>query len=239
MILDEEWEHHRFAVRDLDAIERARLDVRPGAMSPGGRRVCPGMTVTTPATSTATVGEGTATVTYDVHGDLGAATPERPALFLLGSPMDAGGFATLASLFTDRPVVTYDPRGAGRNPTDTTSISVEDHAADLAAVIDAVAARGAGPVDVFASSGGAVNVLRLVETRPERRPPGGRARAADGDAAARPRPRPRGLRRRAATYDAAGSGPAMAKFIALVMQDGELDADYARPPGPGPGARSG
>ena len=38
---------------------------------------------------------------------------------IIGSPMDATGFGTLAGHFTDRPVVTYDPRGAGRNPTDT------------------------------------------------------------------------------------------------------------------------
>ena len=49
-----------------------------------------------------------ATVTYDVRGDLTSGTP----LFLIGSPMDASGFGTLAGHFTDRPVVTYDPRGA-------------------------------------------------------------------------------------------------------------------------------
>ena len=39
---------------------------------------------------------------------------------MFASPMDAGGFGTLAGYFTDRPVVTYDPRGTGRNPTGTT-----------------------------------------------------------------------------------------------------------------------
>ena len=121
------------------------------------------MTETT-TTETHTVGSGTATVTYDVHGDLTQATPDRPALLMIGSPMDAVGFTTLRSHFTDRPVVTYDPRGAGRNPTDTTSITVEEHADDLHRVIEAV---GAGPVDVFASSGGAVNVLALAANHPE------------------------------------------------------------------------
>ena len=39
----------------------------------------------------------------------------QPALLLIGSPMDATGFGTLAGHFTDRTVVTYDPRGAGRS----------------------------------------------------------------------------------------------------------------------------
>ena len=121
-------------------------------------------TGTSPATQTHTVGSGTATVTYDVHGDLAEATPERPVLFLIGSPMDAVGFTTLRSHFTDRPVVTYDPRGAGRNPTDTTSITPEEHADDLHRVIEAL---DAGPVDLFGSSGGAVNALALAEAHPD------------------------------------------------------------------------
>jgi hypothetical protein len=47
-----------------------------------------------------------ATITYDVHGDLGDGIP----LLLIASPMDAVGFTTLASHVTGRPVVTYDPR---------------------------------------------------------------------------------------------------------------------------------
>ena len=71
------------------------------------------------AVDTRVVGEGADAITYDVRGNLTDATPERPVLMIIGSPMDASGFGTLASHFTDRPVVTYDPRGAGRNPTDT------------------------------------------------------------------------------------------------------------------------
>ena len=53
-----------------------------------------------------------ATVTYDVRaGDSPDATP----LFLIGSPMAAPGFVTLAGHFTDRTVITYDPRGSERS----------------------------------------------------------------------------------------------------------------------------
>jgi len=39
----------------------------------------------------------------------------RQVLLLIGSPMGAEGFGTLAGHFPDRTVVTYDPRGAGRS----------------------------------------------------------------------------------------------------------------------------
>ena len=39
-------------------------------------------------------------------------------LFLIGSPMGAAGFATLASHFPDRTIITYDPRGAERSTKD-------------------------------------------------------------------------------------------------------------------------
>ena len=180
---------------------------------------------------TRVVGEGADAITYDVRGDLADATPDRPVLMLIGSPMDASGFGTLASHFTDRPVVTYDPRGAGRNPTDTAPLTPEQHAADLHRVIQALAA---GPVDLFATSGGAVNALRLVESHPDdvRRlvahepptaallPDRDRLLAACEDVVA--------------TYRSAGHGPAMAKFIALGMYDGELPVDYIDRPAPDP-----
>jgi len=46
---------------------------------------------------------------YDVRNG-----PE-PTLLIIGSPMGAAGFATLAGHFPDRRVVTYDPRGAERS----------------------------------------------------------------------------------------------------------------------------
>ncbi|MGH3242974.1 MAG: alpha/beta fold hydrolase, partial [Spirillospora sp.] len=51
---------------------------------------------------------------YDVHGPLPPAGG-RPLLFMIGQPMDARGFGTLASHFADRTVITYDPRGLGRS----------------------------------------------------------------------------------------------------------------------------
>jgi pimeloyl-ACP methyl ester carboxylesterase len=90
----------------------------------------------------------------------------QPVLLLIGSPMGAEGFVTQAGHFTDRTVVTYDPRGAGRSKrTDgARETTVEEQADDLHRPIDAL---GGGPVDIFASSGGAVNALALVARHPE------------------------------------------------------------------------
>src|SRR3954452_1741519 len=90
-----------------------------------------------------------ATITYDVREAGG--TP----LMLIGSPMDAGGVVTLAGHFPDRTVVTYDPRGTARSIKDDPGeeSTPEEHADDLHRVIDAL---GRGPVDLFATSGGAV-----------------------------------------------------------------------------------
>jgi pimeloyl-ACP methyl ester carboxylesterase len=180
---------------------------------------------------TRAVGDGADAITYDVRGDLADATPDRPVLMLIGSPMDASGFGTLAGHFTDRPVVTYDPRGAGRNPTDTAPLTPEQHAADLHRVIQAL---GAGPVDLFATSGGAVNALRLVESHPD---DVRRLVAHEPPTAALLPDRDRLLAACegiVATYRSAGHGLAMAKFIALVMYDGELPVDYADRPAPDP-----
>src|SRR3954469_22723462 len=96
-----------------------------------------------------------AVLTYDVRPN--PDSKER-VLVLIGSPMGAGGFATLATHFTDHTVVTYDPRGVERSERTDPDVEVtpEVHAADVRAVIDAV---GRGPVDMLASSGGAVNAL--------------------------------------------------------------------------------
>src|SRR5919204_2801533 len=75
--------------------------------------------------------------------------------------MDAGGFRTLASHFPDRTVITYDPRGLGRSTRKDGRVdnSPTVQADDVHAVI---AALGVGPVEMFASSGGAVTALALV-----------------------------------------------------------------------------
>jgi pimeloyl-ACP methyl ester carboxylesterase len=90
---------------------------------------------------------------YDVRGHDSA---DEPVLLLIGSPMGASGFTTLAGHFTDRTVVTYDPRGAERSKRTDGALETtpDEHADDLHRLI---AALGAEPVDVFASSGGAVN----------------------------------------------------------------------------------
>src|SRR4029077_7364121 len=101
-----------------------------------------------------------ADIVYDVRGPLPAADG-RPPLFMIGQPMTAGGFATLASHFPDRTVVTYDPRGLGRSTRRDGRVDCSPtvQANDVHAVIEVLRA---GPVDIFASSGGAVTALALV-----------------------------------------------------------------------------
>ena len=183
------------------------------------------------APRTSTVDTPGATVTYDVHGEL---TEGQPPLMLIGSPMDASGFATLASYFTDRAVVTYDPRGTARSvrPDTSTESTPDDHAADLSAVIDAL---GAGPVDLFASSGGAVNALALVAAHPEQvatlvahEPPLTEVLADSEQARA-------AVEAIHDAYQKNGMGLGMAKFIAIVSHKGLIDDAYLGQPDPDPG----
>jgi pimeloyl-ACP methyl ester carboxylesterase len=55
-----------------------------------------------------------ADIVYDVQGQLPTSDGRSP-LLMIGQPMDASGFRTLASYFPDRTVITYDPRGLGRS----------------------------------------------------------------------------------------------------------------------------
>src|SRR5688500_19441046 len=105
-----------------------------------------------------------ATLAYDVHGPLPPGGG-RPPLMMIGQPMDASGFDTLASHFPDRTVVTYDPRGLGRSVRKDGRVDDAPtvQADDVHAVIEAL---GAGPVEMFASSGGAVTALALVASSP-------------------------------------------------------------------------
>ena len=66
--------------------------------------------------TTRTIEAPGATLTYDVRD---AETEHHaPILLMIGSPMDASGFGSLSEHFTDRTVVTYDPRGASRSKDD-------------------------------------------------------------------------------------------------------------------------
>jgi pimeloyl-ACP methyl ester carboxylesterase len=179
---------------------------------------------------------------YDVRSaetpSAGAST--EPILLIIGSPMGADGFVTLAGHFTDRTVVTYDPRGAGRSPrTDGALVtSVDEHADDLHRLIRALEheALGSGPVDIFASSGGAVNALALVARHPEQvrtlvaHEPPAFAELPDRAAALAV------CDDIHATYERSGFGPAMAKFIAVISLEGPIPADYADKPAPDPAA---
>lgn len=173
-----------------------------------------------------------ATLVYDVHGPL---PPEdgRPPLLMIGQPMDASGFLTLTSHFPDRTVVTYDPRGLGRSTRSDGRIdnNPEVQAEDVHSVITEL---GAGPVEMFASSGGAVTALALVAAHPDdvttlvaHEPPlidvlpdAQQARAAQ-----------RGFQ---AVYNDKGSGAGMAAFIAMTSWQGEFTDEYAAQPPPDP-----
>lgn len=167
---------------------------------------------------------------YDVRSN---DSSTQPVLLLIGSPMGATGFGTLAGRFADRTVVTYDPRGAERSKrTDGASESTPDeHADDLHRLISAL---DAGPVDIFASSGGAVNALALVAKHPEQV----RTLVAHEPPASQELPDREPVLAACVdihqTYQRAGLGPAMAKFIALVSHEGPIPAGFAGRPAPNP-----
>jgi pimeloyl-ACP methyl ester carboxylesterase len=152
---------------------------------------------------------------------------------MIGQPMAASGFGTLASHFADRTVVTYDPRGLGRSTRRDGRIdhSPAVQANDVHAVIHAL---GAGPVEMFASSGGAVTALALVAAYPDdvvtlvaHEPP---LIPVLPDAAAAERARG-GIRD---AYEAKGSNAGMASFIAMTSWQGEFTDEYFAQPAPDP-----
>jgi pimeloyl-ACP methyl ester carboxylesterase len=173
-----------------------------------------------------------ATLAYDVCGPL-PTHDGRPVLLMIGHPMDASGFATQASLFEDRTVVTYDPRGLGRSARKDggTERTAEQQAQDIHDVIVAI---GGGPVDLFGSSGGAIAGLALVTAYPndvatliaheppliEALPDAEQARAA--------------WYRVHDVYHAKGSGSGMASFMGMTMWQGEFTEAYLDQPDPDP-----
>ena len=184
-------------------------------------------TMTEPATHTLDVPG--AVLTYDIRpGDSPA-----PVLLLIGSPMGASGFGTLASHFPDRTVLTYDPRGVDRSvKADPTSESTPDqHADDLSRIIREL---DAGPVDLFASSGGAVNALALVAKHPEQV----RTLVAHEPPLAAILPDREGAlaacQAIADTYQRSGFGAGMAHFIVVVSHKGPMTAEFAAQPAPDP-----
>ena len=175
-----------------------------------------------------------ADIAYDVNGPLPPADG-RPPVLMIGQPMTAIGFGALASHFPDRTVVTYDPRGLGRSSRRDGRVEnwPTVQADDVHALIDAL---DAGPVEMFASSGGAVTALALVAAYPNdvvtlvaHEPPliavlpdfvaAERARAAVRDA-----------------YAAKGSGAGMAAFIAMTSWRGEFTDEYFEQPPADPAA---
>jgi pimeloyl-ACP methyl ester carboxylesterase len=175
-----------------------------------------------------------ADIAYDVHGAL--PTTDGPApVFMIGQPMTASGFGTLASHFPDRTVVTYDPRGLGRSTRKDGRLGNAPtiQANDVHAVIEAL---GAGPVEMFASSGGAVTALALVAAYPHdvttlvaHEPP---LIPVLPDAAAAERARA-GVRD---VYEANGWGAGMAAFIAMTSWRGEFTDEYFAQPAVDPAA---
>ncbi|MGW5384412.1 alpha/beta fold hydrolase [Nocardia sp. NPDC003963] len=182
--------------------------------------------------STHTLETAGADIVYDVHGPLPTAGG-RPPLFMIGQPMEAAGFRALAAQFPDRTVVTYDPRGIGRSVRTDGRVEHEPEvqAADVHAVVEAL---GAGPVEMFASSGGAVTALALVAAHPgdvltlvAHEPP---LISVLPDAAAAERAR---VAVRDA-YEAAGFGAGMAAFLALTSWQGEFTDEYFAQPAADP-----
>ena len=169
---------------------------------------------------------------YDVRGPLPPTDGTRP-LLMIGHPMGAGGFEALASFFGDRTVVTYDPRGVERSVVPDAEHTPQVNADDVHRVIEAI---GAGPVDVFGSSGGAVTGLALVTLYPD-------------DVAALVAHEPpllevlpdaeyarRAFRQVSQAYHQLGFGAAMARFIVLTSTQGELAPEYSTQPAPDPAA---
>jgi pimeloyl-ACP methyl ester carboxylesterase len=165
-----------------------------------------------------------AAIVYDVEGPLPTADG-RPPLFMIGQPMDASGFRTLASYLPDRTVITYDPRGLGRSVRKDGRVDNVPtvQADDVHAIIGAL---DVGAVEMFASSGGAVTALALVAAYPNdvtvlvaHEPPLVPV-LPDADAAERAMAQFRDA------YAAGGWGAGMAAFIAMTSWRGEFTEDY-------------
>lgn len=171
---------------------------------------------------------------YDVHGPLPTADGRAP-LMMIGQPMDASGFQAQVRLFEDRTVVTYDPRGLGRSTRKDGGVTndPETQAEDVHAIIEAI---GVGPVDMLASSGGAVTALALVTAHPNdvatlvaHEPP---IDSVLPDAEAVHRARIASTQ----AYQDKGWGAGMAAFVAMASWEGEVTDEFLAQPAPDPAA---
>jgi pimeloyl-ACP methyl ester carboxylesterase len=165
---------------------------------------------------------------YDVHGPL-PSEDGRPPLVMIGQPMCAEGFSTLASYLPDRTVVAYDVRGLGRSvrKDGRQDHTPQDNADDVHSIIEAI---GGGPVELLGSSGGAVTALELIARYPDdvsvavaHEPPlfavvPDADRAREAEAAVQ------------AAYREGGFGAGMAAFIGLTSWQGEYGAEYFEQP---------
>jgi hypothetical protein len=152
---------------------------------------------------------------------------------MIGQPMDASGFGTLASHFPDRTVVTYDPRGLGRS---TRRDGTDDHATGIQAADVHGRHRGArrgSCRDVCEQRrcsdrprpGGSFpdDVTILVAHEPPLIPV-----LPDAQAAERARAGVRDV------YEGKGSGAGMAAFIMMTSWRGDFTDDYFAQPAPDP-----
>jgi pimeloyl-ACP methyl ester carboxylesterase len=171
-----------------------------------------------------------AVLIYDVRRNTAST---EPILLMIGSPMGAAGFGTLAGHFADRTVVTYDPRGVERSikAEPGTESTPDEHADDLHRLISAL---GDEPIDIFASSGGAVNALVLVARHPEQvrtlvahEPPAAQVLPDREEALAASR----AVRE---TYMRSGWGAGMAHFMTVAMHRGPFPAGFVDQPAPDP-----
>lgn len=182
-------------------------------------------------TCTRTLELDDATITYDV-AEVPSST--HPMLFMIGQPMTAEGFEALASEFAERTVVRPDPRGLGRSTRRDGSTRNDPliQARDLHALIQHLSPDA--PIDLFASSGGAVTALALVSEFPDdvnvlvAHEPPTFAALPDADLA----------HAASARVDAAylehGFNAGMATFIQLVMHQGEFTDEFLAQPLPDP-----
>jgi pimeloyl-ACP methyl ester carboxylesterase len=158
----------------------------------------------------------------------------RPVLLIIGSPMGPPDSARWRSA---SPTDGRNVRSRGAEPSTRTDgafeTTVDEHADDLHRLISAL---DVGPVDIFASSGGAVNALALVPRHREQV----RTLVAHEPPAVQALPdRERALSANLdiyQTYQRSGFGPAMAKFLAPVSLEGPIPEDYADRPAPDPAA---